>query len=79
MVEHATEHGVICGSKAAREKREEGETPAGWQPPRASGRNITAEMMAWSSGNPNIKSKKPFVVRQMSKWFMTLPLKLLQE
>jgi hypothetical protein len=58
VVEHAPEHEVICGSKPIGEKRGEGETPAGWQPPRALGCNIIAEMMAWSSGNLNIKSKK---------------------
>jgi hypothetical protein len=36
-VEHATEHEVICRSKPAGEKYEEGETAAKQQPPRVSG------------------------------------------
>jgi hypothetical protein len=37
MVEHASEHEVVCGSEPAGEKREEGETAAKWKALRALG------------------------------------------
>jgi hypothetical protein len=46
-VDHAPEHGVICGNEPAGEKRGEGKTAAGWQPPRASG--CEAATSSWGS------------------------------
>jgi hypothetical protein len=82
MVEQLPEHELACGSELAWEQGE-GEAIAEQQPPRASG----CEAATSSRGRRlrvvevllTEKHQAPFLVRQMSKWFTTLPPVSLQE
>jgi hypothetical protein len=50
MIEHASEHEVICSSKPTEEKHREGETTAEQQPPRASSYEAATSSWGWWLG-----------------------------
>jgi hypothetical protein len=82
-VEHVLEHEVVCVSKPIVEKRGEDETATEQQPPRASGCEATTSLWGWwlrvTETPLQEKHKASYLAHQILKWFMTLPLRLLQE